>query len=208
MSYRLICLPSCLSLSKTQKSQINPHLIISNCTLCSGFSCTLYAGLSVVLAGRWPTKNTQKANKKLYTLLRIQLYTIVRIVLYTIVRNIHPDCSFDFAVFVTSICLIDNPGKALAEAHRIIRNNGDLIVAFIDKDSSLGKSPELIKKESKFYEHAKFYSVNEMTSMIVNSHFETTEIIQTLIKRNSDIPENQVKGYSKGSFVVIKGKKK
>ena len=120
----------------------------------------------------------------------------------------YPDCSFDFAVFVTSICFIDNPGKALAEAHRIIRNNGDLIVAFIDKDSSLGKSLELIKKESKFYEHAKFYSVNEMTSMIVNSHFETTEIIQTLIKRNSEIPENQVKWHGKGSFVVIKGKKK
>ena len=56
----------------------------------------------------------------------------------------YPDCSFDFAVFVTSICFIDNLEKALAEAHRIIRNNGDLIVAFIDKDSSLGKSLELI----------------------------------------------------------------
>jgi hypothetical protein len=36
---------------------------------------------------------------------------------------------------------------------------------------------ELEKEDSKFYSHAKFYSVNEMTSMIVNKHFEITDII-------------------------------
>jgi ubiquinone/menaquinone biosynthesis C-methylase UbiE len=120
----------------------------------------------------------------------------------------YPDSSFDFAVFITSICFIDNPEKALSETHRIIKNEGDLIIAFIDKESLLGKSIELKKKDSKFYRHAKFYSVSEITSMIVNNHFEITEIVQTLIKLNSNIPENPMKGHGKGSFVVIKGKKK
>ena len=48
----------------------------------------------------------------------------------------------------------------------------------------------------------------EMTSMIVNNHFEIIEIFQTLIDLNSKFPENPMKGYGKGSFVVIKGKKK
>ena len=119
----------------------------------------------------------------------------------------YPDKSFDFAVFITSICFVDNPEKAIKEAHRIIKDNGDIIIAFIDKESSLGKSLEREKEDNKFYRHAKFYSVSELTSMIVNNHFEITEIIQTLTKTNLKIPENPMKGHGKGSFVVIKGRK-
>jgi len=120
----------------------------------------------------------------------------------------YPDKNFDFAVFITSICFVDNPEKAIKEAHRIVKDKGDLIIAFIDKESSLGKSIKLEKEDSKFYRHAKFYSVSEMTSMIVNNHFEITEIIQTLTEINLKIPENPMKGHGKGSFVVIKGSKK
>jgi len=120
----------------------------------------------------------------------------------------YPDNSFDFAVFITSICFVDNPEKAIKEAHRIIKDKGDIIIAFIDKESSLGESLELEKKDSKFYRHAKFYSVSELTSMIVNNHFEITDIIQTLTEINLNIPENPIKGHGKGSFVVIKGRKK
>jgi ubiquinone/menaquinone biosynthesis C-methylase UbiE len=119
----------------------------------------------------------------------------------------YPDKSFDFAVFITSICFVDNPEKAIKEAHRIIKDNGDIIIAFIDKESSLGKSLEREKEDNKFYRHAKFYSVSELTSMIVNNHFEITEIIQTLTETNLKIPENPMKGHGKGSFVVIKGRK-
>jgi ubiquinone/menaquinone biosynthesis C-methylase UbiE len=120
----------------------------------------------------------------------------------------YSDKSFDFAVFITSICFVDNPEKAIKEAYRIIKDKGEIIIAFIDKESSLGKSLELEKKDSKFYKHAKFYSVSELTSMIVNNHFEITEIIQTLTEVKLKIPENPMKGHGKGSFVVIKGRKK
>ncbi|MBN2621097.1 class I SAM-dependent methyltransferase [candidate division WOR-3 bacterium] len=120
----------------------------------------------------------------------------------------YPDNSFDFAAFITSICFVDNPEKAIKEAHRIIKDKGDLIIAFIDKESSLGKSLELEKKDSKFYRHAKFYSVSELTSMIVNNLFEITDIIQTLTEINLKIPKNPMKGHGKGSFVLIKGRKK
>lgn len=120
----------------------------------------------------------------------------------------YPDNSFDFAAFITSICFVDNPEKAIKEAHRIIKDDGEIIIAFIDKESCLGKLLESEKENSKFYRHAKFYSVSELTSMIVNNHFEITDIIQTLTDINLKIPENPIKGHGKGSFVVIKGKKK
>lgn len=120
----------------------------------------------------------------------------------------YPDNSFDFVAFITSICFVDNPEKAIEEAHRIIKDKGEIIIAFIDKESSLGNSLVQEKKDSKFYKHAKFYSVSELTSMIANNHFEISDIIQTLTEINLKIPENPTKGHGKGSFVVIKGKKK
>ena len=120
----------------------------------------------------------------------------------------YPDHSFDFAAFITSICFIGNPEKALKETHRVIKDRGDLIIAFIDRESALGKSIKTVKNKSKFYRNAKFYSIMEMTSMIVNNHFEIIEIFQTLIDLNSKILENPISGHGKGSFVVIKGKKK
>ncbi|MBN1633647.1 MAG: class I SAM-dependent methyltransferase [Ignavibacteria bacterium] len=120
----------------------------------------------------------------------------------------YPNSSFDFAVFITSICFIENPGKSLKEAFRVIKDKGELIVAIIDRDSTLGKSLETIKEDSKFYKYARFYSVPEMISIIEFNNFEIAEIVQTLINMNPHIPENPLKGYGKGGFVVIKAIKK
>ena len=88
----------------------------------------------------------------------------------------YPDKRFDFAVFITSICFIDNPLKALKEAYRIIKNNGDLIIAFIERESSLGQILESEKKESTFYKNAKFYSANEIISLIESTGFKKLKL--------------------------------
>lgn len=120
----------------------------------------------------------------------------------------YSDHSFDFAVFITSICFIDNPSKALEEAHRVIRTNGSLIIAFIDKESMLGQKLMAEKEDSKFYGTANFYSVKEIISLIKSSGFEVTEIFQTLTDPAKPAIEQPIKGYGKGGFVVIKAKKK
>ncbi len=120
----------------------------------------------------------------------------------------YPDNSFDFAVFITSICFINNPSKALQEANRVIRQNGDLIIAFIDKESFLGQTLIAEKNDSKFYRTANFYSVKEMISLIESSNFVVSEIFQTLTDLKRNEIEQPMKGFGKGSFVVIKGNKK
>jgi ubiquinone/menaquinone biosynthesis C-methylase UbiE len=120
----------------------------------------------------------------------------------------YTDKSFDFAVFITSICFIKNPHEALKEAYRILKGNGIIIIAFIDKNSSIGKTLEKQKQESKFYKNANFYSVKEMISLIEQNDFEIMTICQTLIDMNLPIPENPKNGYGEGGFVVIKGIKK
>ena len=120
----------------------------------------------------------------------------------------YTDNSFDFAVFVTSICFVENPEKAIKETYRILNNNGEIIIAFIDKESSLGQILEKNKNESKFYIDAKFFSVKEIVELIETNGFLINSIFQTLTKKNIKAIEQPLKGYEKGSFIVIKGNKK
>jgi len=117
----------------------------------------------------------------------------------------YSDNNFDFALFMTSICFVENTAKAIEETHRILQNNGEIIIAIIDRKSSLGQILERNKNESEFYKHATFFSVQEIIEMIELGGFVITEIYQTLTSENIKIIEQPTKGYEKGSFVVIKG---
>lgn len=118
------------------------------------------------------------------------------------------DTSFDFILFVTTICFLDDISKALKEAYRILKENGEVIVALIDKDSYLGKRYEKIKNSNKFYKNAKFYSVDEVVNLLKLSNFYNFSFYQTLVNTNKKAIEIPQTGYGKGSFVVIKAAKK
>jgi len=118
-----------------------------------------------------------------------------------------PAESFDFTAFITSICFIENPDKAINEAYRILRKDGEIIIAFIEKHSKLGQILNKEKDNSKFYSVASFYSVSEIIKMIENNEFKISEIIQTLTDIDARLIEQPLKGFGKGSFIVIKAKK-
>jgi len=118
-----------------------------------------------------------------------------------------PADNFDFATFITSICFIENPDKAINEAYRILKKDGEIIIAFIDKDSRLGQILNKEKDNSKFYSVATFYSVSKIIKMLENNDFKISEIIQTLIDIDNQVIEQPIKGFGKGCFVVIKANK-
>ncbi|HOI29634.1 MAG TPA: class I SAM-dependent methyltransferase [Melioribacteraceae bacterium] len=109
----------------------------------------------------------------------------------------YPDSSFDIALFITSICFINNPDKALTEAYRILKSCGELIIAFIDRDSLFGKSMEEQIEVSKFYRSANFYSADEIIKLIESNGFKINRIIQTLLSENRNEVENPVEGTGK-----------
>lgn len=117
----------------------------------------------------------------------------------------YPDKSFDYAVFITSICFIDDPSKAFKEAYRVVKDKGSVIVAIIDKDSELGKTLAANKEDSKFYRTASFYSVPKIMLLMESNNLEVTQIFQTLTKLGNEEIEEPIEGYGKGGFVVIKG---
>lgn len=117
---------------------------------------------------------------------------------------------FDFVLFVTTICFVDNVYKSLEEAYRVLKHGGAIVVGFVDKESPLGKLYQHKRGQSVFYKEARFYSVQELLDYMKKAGFSDFVIKETLFGESLDIPEVQpVEDWSgRGSFVVIKGLKK
>jgi len=115
---------------------------------------------------------------------------------------------FDFVLFVT-ICHLDNVKEAIAEAHRVLKNEGSIIVGFLDKDQSIAKQYEDKRGRSTFFKHAIFYSVDRVENLLKEAGFRNFEYNQTLFGKLEKIKEVQTPkpGYGEGSFVVVKADK-
>ena len=82
------------------------------------------------------------------------------------------DSSFDHALVVTAICFVDSPAGMLAEARRVLKPSGRLVLGFIDKESALGRNYLLHQAESVFYREATFYSADEVARLLVEAGFK------------------------------------
>lgn len=76
------------------------------------------------------------------------------------------DDTFDFVTMINTICFVDNLLKSFQEAFRVIKQNGFLIIGYIDKDSKLGVEYQKKSKKSKFYSDAIFYSTDEIVTLL------------------------------------------
>jgi ubiquinone/menaquinone biosynthesis C-methylase UbiE len=115
------------------------------------------------------------------------------------------DESYDFALMVTTICFVDDIGKAFKEVKRILKPGGSFIIGLVDKNSPLGKIYEKMKERNRFYRIATFYSVDEVKDYLGSNGFKDIEIIQTVFGELTEIKEVQPfkEGYGQGGFVVI-----
>lgn len=122
----------------------------------------------------------------------------------------YSDKSKDFALMITIVCFVDDIYKSFSEAYRILKDNGSLIIGFIDKNSPVGKLYSEHKNESVFYKDATFYGTEELYEILNKSGFEIENTYQTVFGKSNEINEVQDvrKGYGQGSFVVIKAIKK
>jgi len=115
----------------------------------------------------------------------------------------------DFILMVTTICFIDDVDKAFEEIKRILKSNGAIIIAFIDKNSPIGRSYLENKEKSIFYKNAVFYSTEDILEILKQHNFAIEETVQTVFGNMKNITQIQMSedGYGKGSFVVIKATK-
>ncbi len=114
------------------------------------------------------------------------------------------DKSFDFVLMVTTVCFVDDVLQSFKEVNRVLKNKGSFIVAYVDKDSELGKQYELKKNKSKFYSEATFYSSNEILNYLKQAGFNFFDIRQTIFKDDVNLIKE---GFGEGSFVAISARK-
>ncbi len=121
----------------------------------------------------------------------------------------YSDLQFDFVLFVT-VCHLDKIKQALAEAHRVLKHKGAILIGFLDKDQSVAKQYLGKRHRSTFFGKATFYSVDRIEKLLKENGFKNLEFIQTLFGDLDEIKEVQMPkaGYGEGSFVVVKATKK
>lgn len=113
--------------------------------------------------------------------------------------------SMELILMVTSLCFV-NTERALGEIYRVLAPGGELVIAFIERDSPLGEEYQKKASTSSFYRNATFRSARELIDRLHEYGFREPVIRQTLFKPLSEIKvaEKPEEGFGKGSFVVIR----
>ena len=88
--------------------------------------------------------------------------------------------TFDHVLTVTTICFVESAAGLLAEAHRVLKPAGTLVVGFIDRDSPLGRQYVEHQAASDFYRDATFYSSAMVGDLMVKAGFRIERWAQTI----------------------------
>ena len=116
-----------------------------------------------------------------------------------------PDAQFDFVLMVTTLCFVDDVMQSFRQAFRVLKLSGCIIIAFIDRESDMGKQYVAKQGESRFYKEATFFSTHEVMKNLEAAGFRLAGIKQTLIPGMDS--GTILNGFGKGAFVVVKGVK-
>ncbi|SHJ88543.1 Methyltransferase domain-containing protein [Maribacter aquivivus] len=119
------------------------------------------------------------------------------------------DLKFDFVLFVT-VCHLDNIKHAFAEAYRVLKPAGAILVGFLDSERSVAQQYLERRHRSAFFANANFYTVSRIKILLNEAGFKKMEFNQTLFGNLDEIEDVQIpkEGFGEGSFIVVNATKK
>jgi SAM-dependent methyltransferase len=114
--------------------------------------------------------------------------------------------AFDYALAVTTLCFVEDPRVMLAEARRVLKPGGALVIGFIDCASVLGRCYEAQRGENVFYRDARFRSGDEVEGLLGEAGFVAREWVQTLCTPVEALRDTEPlrAGRGEGGFAVVK----
>ncbi len=117
--------------------------------------------------------------------------------------------TYDYVIFVTTLCFLNSLDQAISEAYRILKSHGTIIIAFIEKESFMGQNYQQAKETSQFYRDAVFLTAREIIEVLRSTGFADFRFTQTVFSGNGEEKDIQAvkEGHDSGSFVVIRGNK-
>jgi ubiquinone/menaquinone biosynthesis C-methylase UbiE len=100
-----------------------------------------------------------------------------------------PDDSFGAVFILFTICFVRDPEKVLAEAKRVLKPGGGLIIGFINRESPWGELYMKKKGEGHpIYKNANFYTVGDIVTMIKKAGMKIKAFSSTLCQSPSEMP--------------------
>jgi len=125
----------------------------------------------------------------------------------TKVEEINYKYKFDFVLAVTTICFVANPSLMIQNAYKSLKKGGFLTIAFIDKNSKLGRTYRKNKYKSLFYSNAKFFNEKEITYLMKKAGFTDLKCKENLYAKELNNMTFGINECKNGAFKVIRGKK-
>ncbi len=116
------------------------------------------------------------------------------------------DSNYDLALMVTVDCFLTDVGRGLEEIKRILVPGGSLVVAFIDRETPLGRIYEENRESSLFYREARFHSAAELEARLEAAGFTILARKQTVFTREDRLQPAR-DGVGQGVFAVLLARK-
>ena len=119
------------------------------------------------------------------------------------------DASFARILSVTTLCFVDDATAMLAEAYRVLKPGGTLVLGIIDRDSALGQHYLAHQAENVFYRDASFYSGDELHDLVKDGGFGELKWLQTLSQPLPEIRsvEPLRPGHGQAAFVAVRARR-
>lgn len=117
---------------------------------------------------------------------------------------------FNFVLIVITLVFVAKPSLVIAEAKRVLKAKGKIIIGIVDKNSPLGRTYQEKKQAGhRFYKEANFYSAKEAIELLKAQGFGKIVAFQTLFRPLAEIKKIEPvrRGFGKGGFVAIAGTK-
>jgi len=120
-----------------------------------------------------------------------------------------PEGRFDAVLICTVFCFVKELEPVLAEAFRVLREGGTLVLAELDLNRPLVCAYDAHKDKDPLYRHASFHTADEFSRALGAVGFRIEERCQTIFGDPTAMPTpDPVKpGHGEGAFIVFKARK-
>jgi ubiquinone/menaquinone biosynthesis C-methylase UbiE len=121
------------------------------------------------------------------------------------------DGSFNTVFLIVTLCFVQSPLALLIEANRFLKRGGKAVLGLVLRESPWGRFYQA-KGEGghRFYQHATFYSYNEVETLLRQAGFEIEQVISTLYQKPGEVDhmEPPQEGFSSdaGFSVIVAGR--
>ena len=113
------------------------------------------------------------------------------------------DKSVEGLLMVTVDCFIKDISKVFNEVKRVLKDDGNFVMAFLDRETPLGVGYEKNKADSVFYKDSIFRSSAEMKEEFKKAGLKVVSTKQTVYSFNNEVQPVK-EGNGEGVFALIK----